>query len=574
MNYMKKYEEWCTNDYFDLSDRKKLREMEKDTKAIKECFSDELTFGTGGLRGIIGLGTKRLNKYTIRKTTQGLANWMKLNKKDKFAVIAYDSRNMSFEFAQEAALCLAANGICVYCFLAETPTPVLSYAVRYLHCSIGIVITASHNPAQYNGYKVYGADGAQIVSPTDRQILNSITEINNYQHIKTIGLEEARSCGLYLTVPDEVEASYLEEIKSKMIDKAHISKAKQDLKIVYTPLHGTGGRFVIPLLKSIGYKNVYVVPEQKEPNGNFPTVQVPNPEEPEAFNMALQLSKNVDADIVLATDPDADRVGLYVKEANSGDYVRFTGDMMGVLMAEYLFSKRKEKGTLSSNGAVVKTIVTTNMIDKVAKQYGLTLFEVLTGFKYIGEKIKQFESSKKYHFEFGMEESYGSLSEIYVRDKDAVTATAILCEIAAFYKSQGMTLLDYMQTLYEMYGYYKESQTSINLSEDIDLKSLVKKLYDKATSYIHNFCVTAIRDYRKGIRTEISTGKSEKLQLPPSDVLYFELENDAWCCVRPSGTEPKIKMYFGVQGKDAVDAETKLQQLKNDFVSAVKDVMI
>lgn len=573
MNYMEKYKEWCTNDYFELSDRNKLKEIEKDTKKIEECFSGELKFGTGGLRGIIGLGTKRLNKYTIRKATQGLADWMKLNKKDKSAVIAYDSRNMSFEFAQETALCLAANGIQTYCFSAETPTPVLSYAVRYLHCSIGIVITASHNPAQYNGYKVYGEDGAQIVSPTDKQILSCITKINNYQCIKTIGLEEAKSRGLYLNVPEELEISYLEEIKSKMIDKTYISKEKQDLKIVYTPLHGTGGRFVIPLLSSIGYKNIYVVSEQKEPNGDFPTVKVPNPEEPEAFNMALQLAKKVDADIVLATDPDADRVGLYVKEAGSGNYVRFTGDMMGVLMAEYLFSRRKENGMLSSNGAVVKTIVTTNMIDKVAKQYGLTLFEVLTGFKYIGEKIEQFQLSKKYHFEFGMEESYGSLSDTYVRDKDAVTATAILCEMAAFYKSQGMTLLDYMQTLYEKYGYYKESQTSIYLFNDIHSTLSKEKLLQKITELLPNFRVLAIRDYRVGVKTQIPTGASEKMSLPASDVLYFELEDNAWCCVRPSGTEPKIKMYFGVEGKNAVDAEAKLQQLKTAFVSAVKDVM-
>ena len=504
-------------------------------------------------------------KYTVGKATQGLANFIKKEQGEQRGVaIAYDSRHMSPEFSKEAALCLNANGIKTYLFESLRPVPELSFAVRQLGCIAGIVITASHNPPKYNGYKVYWEDGAQIVNPKDQQIIEEVKKITEINQVKTISQEEAESQGLFHIIGTEIDDLYIQELK-KLVLNPEVIKKHKDLKIVYTPLHGTGNVPVTRILKEIGFENVTVVPEQQKPDGDFPTVEYPNPEDKKAFKLALELAKKIEADIVLATDPDADRLGVYAKDHKTGEYMPFTGNMSGLLIAEYLLSQKKEKQILPANGAMIKTIVSSNLADAIAQEYQIALIEVLTGFKYIGELIKEFDKTKQYQYLFGFEESYGCLIGTYARDKDGIAAVMMLCEAAAYYKEKGMTLWDQMIQIYEKYGYYKDGITSI-VHEGADgaekIQSMMEKMRKSPPKMLGNFRVIAIRDYKTGLRKDLRNSIEESTNLPVSNVLYYELENDAWCCVRPSGTEPKIKFYIGVKGKNEEEAQKQLEELK------------
>ena len=569
MEYLEKYEEWCNGEIFDNETKEELLGIKKNESEIKDRFYKDLEFGTAGLRGIIGAGTNRMNKYTVTKATQGLANYiLKQEGQDKGVAIAFDSRRMSPEFSEQAALCLNANGIKTYIFESLRPTPELSFTVRKLGCIAGIVITASHNPPEYNGYKVYWEDGAQIVSPKDKEIITEVNNVTDYKEIKTIAKEEAIEKGLYNVIGEDIDNAYINELKKLVLNKDIISKVQKDLKIVYTPLHGTGNLPVKRILKELGFENVYVVPEQELPDGDFPTVNYPNPEDAKAFELALKLAKNIDADIVLATDPDADRLGVYAKDSKTGEYKSFTGNMSGLLIAEYELSQKKEKGILPDNGALIKTIVSSNMADAIAKEYDICLIEVLTGFKYIGEQIKLFEQNHNFEYLFGFEESYGCLIGTHARDKDGVVAVMALCEAAAYYKSKGITLWDQMINIYEKYGYYKEGLVSITMKgiEGAEkIKSMLEDFRKNPLKEISNYKIEAMRDYNTGKIFNYIDGKEYNTNLPKSNVLYYDLENSAWCCVRPSGTEPKIKFYVGVKGNTEEEAENKLQVLKEEI---------
>lgn len=563
--YNEVYNEWCSDSYFDEATREELKNLSGDEEEIKDRFYKKLEFGTGGLRGVIGAGTNRMNIYTVRQATQGLADYIiSQHGEDKGVAIAYDSRIMSPEFAREAALCLNANGIKTYRFESLRPTPELSFAVRKLGCISGIVITASHNPREYNGYKVYWEDGAQITPPHDKNIMKCISEVNSWEHVKTMSEDEAVSKGLYNTIGADIDDAYMAELKKQSIHPEIISQVADSIKIVYTPLHGTGNIPVRRVLKELGFNNVYIVKEQEAPDGKFPTVAYPNPEDEKAWELALKLAKEVDADIVLATDPDADRLGVYAKDTSTGEYVSFTGNMSGMLIAEYILRERTASGTLPDNPALVETIVTTDMAKSVAAAYNTKLIEVLTGFKYIGEQIKLFEENNTYNYVFGLEESYGCLAGTYARDKDACIAVMLLCEVAAFYKAQKKTLWDAMLEMYDKYGYYKEGLATLTLKGEkgaAQIKDIMENMRSQMPSTIGEYKVNAMRDYLKGIR-KTADGEESKLSLPESNVIYFELDLDAWCCVRPSGTEPKIKYYCGVKGDSIEDASSKLENLK------------
>lgn len=565
MGYMESYKAWCANEYFDEATRAELKSIEGNEKEIEDRFYKDLEFGTGGLRGVIGNGTNRMNIYTVRKATQGLANFIKKeNAADRGVAIAYDSRRMSPEFADEAALCLNANGIKAYIFPSLRPTPELSFAVRQLHCIAGIVITASHNPPEYNGYKVYWEDGAQITAPKDTQIITEVKAVTDYNTVKTMEKDEAEACGLYNVIGYDMDEAYIKALKKMSINGDIIRQVADDIKIVYTPFHGTGNVPVRRILKELGFKHVYIVKEQEKPDPDFTTLEYPNPEDPKAFTLALKLAKEKDADIILATDPDADRLGVYSKDTKTGEYKAFTGNMSGMLIAEYLLSQRKEKNLLHDNGAFVKTIVSTNMADAIAEYYGIQLIEVLTGFKFIGGKILEFEKTGKGTYLFGMEESYGCLTGTYARDKDAVDASMTLCEAAAYYKTKNMTLWDAMLAMYERYGYYKDDVTAITLKgiEGLaKIQEIMNTLRENAPAEIGGYKVTAVRDYKKNTITDTATGAVKPTGLPASNVLYYELEDDAWVCVRPSGTEPKVKFYLGVKGTSLEDADAKSKAL-------------
>lgn len=575
MSYKNTYNEWCKNEYFDQETRNELLSIADNESEIQDRFYRDLEFGTGGLRGVIGAGTNRMNIYTVRKTSQGLSNFIILEKgQNKGVVIAYDSRRMSLEFANEAALNFCANGIRTYIFESLRPTPELSFAVRELNCIAGIVVTASHNPPEYNGYKVYWEDGAQVTPPKDNEIITEVNKVTDYSLVKTMKKKDAISRGLYNVIGKEIDDRYIEELKKQCLNTDIIKRFSKDIKIVYTPLHGTGNVPVQRILKELGFENVYVVPEQENPDKDFSTVNYPNPEDPAAFTYALKLAKKVDADIVLATDPDADRLGVYSKDDASGEYISFTGNMSGMLIAEYILSQKAEKGILPANGALVKTIVSTNMADAVAREYNIKLIEVLTGFKYIGEQIKLFEENHIYEYVFGFEESYGCLVSTYARDKDAVAAVMSLCEATAYYKSKGLTLWDQMVNIFDKYGYYLEGLETITL-KGIEGSAKIKRIMEDFRAVhpkkIGSYTVTAVRDYEKDERTDIATGKVTRTGLPKSNVLYYELNDNAWCCVRPSGTEPKIKFYFGVKGNSFEDAKNGLQELSNSLLGIVKN---
>lgn len=563
--YMKKYEEWLSNPYFDEATRAELAAIKDNEDEIRERFFKDLEFGTGGLRGILGAGVNRMNIYTVRRATQGLANIIKKYSGEKRGcVIAYDSRKYSREFAEDSALCLAANGIHAYLFESLRPTPELSFAVRTLGCIAGIVITASHNPPEYNGYKVYWEDGAQVTPPRDKEIINEVNSIKDFSAAKTISREAAQTSGLLSVIGREIDDKYIAELKKLVLNP--VSDEGKKLRIVYTPLHGTGNLPVRRILRELGFENVFVVPRQEQPDSNFSTVSYPNPEDPKAFALAIELANKVNADLILATDPDADRLGIMVKD-ESGSYVLFNGNMTGALIAEYEFSQKAEKGLLPKNAALIKTIVSGNMTDMIAKKYGAKLIEVLTGFKYIGEQIKLFEKTGSYEYVFGYEESYGCLVGTHARDKDAVAAVMCLCEAAAYYRDQGLTLYEQMNNLYKKYGYFKERLSSVTLKglEGMQkIKELMSCYRNNTPKKIGCYQVLKVRDYLNGTITDISTGEKAPTGLPVSDVLYFELNDNAWCAIRPSGTEPKLKYYFGVKGSSMQDAEEKLASLMND----------
>ena len=565
MDYKKLYEEWLTSPCFDDATKAELKAIAEDENEIKERFYTELEFGTAGLRGVIGAGLNRMNIYTVRKATQGLANYIaKVGGKEKGVAIAFDSRRMSPEFANEAALCLAANGIKAYRFESLRPTPELSFAVRKLGCIAGINITASHNPPEYNGYKVYWEDGAQITPPHDKGIMEEVKAITDSSTLKTMDQEEAEKAGLYEIIGAAIDDAYIAELKKQVKNQAAIDAMQKDIKIVYTPLHGTGNIPARRVLKELGFENVYVVPEQELPDGEFPTVSYPNPEAAEAFELALKLAKEKDADLVLATDPDADRLGVYVKDTKSGEYITLTGNMSGCLLAEYTISQIKEQQGLPEDGALIKTIVTTNLADAIAKYYNVKLIEVLTGFKYIGQQILGFEQSGKGTYLFGFEESYGCLIGTHARDKDAIVATMALCEAAAYYKQKGMTLWDAMIEMYERYGYYKDDVKSITLKgiEGLaKIQQIMDTLRNNTPSEIGPYKVVSARDYKLDTKKDMVTGEVTTTGLPSSNVLYYDLTDDAWLCVRPSGTEPKIKLYYGVKGTSLEDAAAKSAEL-------------
>ncbi|MCI8641336.1 MAG: phospho-sugar mutase [Clostridia bacterium] len=574
MDYLKEYRKWLESFDFDEETKKELQEIENDKKEIEDRFYKELEFGTAGLRGVIGAGTNRMNKYTVGKATQGLANYiLEQGTKDKGVAISYDSRRMSKEFSIQTALILNANGIKTFLFENLRPVPELSYAVRELKCTAGIMITASHNPPKYNGYKVYWDDGSQIVSPRDTEIIGKVRDVKEYSEIKEISKEEAIGKGLFNIIGKEMDDKYINTLKSLVLNPEIVREQGKKIKVVYTPLHGTGNTITERLLKEIGIENLYVVPEQKEPDGNFPTVDYPNPEDKKAFKLALELAKKVDADVVLATDPDADRLGVFAKDSITGEYMDYTGNMSALLIAEYRISQMKEKNILPNNGMMITTVVSSNLTKAIAQEYNLKLYEVLTGFKNIGAVIKKEEETNGNKYVFGFEESYGCLIGDYARDKDGISAVMSLCEATCYYKSKNESLWDAMINIYEKYGYYKEAQVSIVL-EGVEgakkIEEMMTNMRNKPVEKIGDYRVLTFKDINRDYVKNMLTKEENTTGLPKSNVLYYELEDNSWCCVRPSGTEPKIKLYMGIKGNSEEDANTKLEKLKDAMVAIVK----
>ena len=574
MNYLEEYKKWCESPEFDEQTKKELLEIQNDEKEIEDRFYKELEFGTAGLRGVIGAGTNRMNKYTVGKATQGLANYiLEQGTEKKGVAISYDSRRMSKEFSMQTALILCANGIKTYLFESLRPVPELSFAVRELKCTAGIMITASHNPPKYNGYKVYWDDGAQIVAPRDKDIIAKVRAVETFSEIKEMSEEKAKDKGLLNFIGKEMDDQYIEKLKSLILNPEIVKEQGKKLKVVYTPLHGTGNMVTERLLKEIGIENLYVVPEQKEPDGNFPTVDYPNPEDPKAFTLALKKKKKVDADVVLATDPDADRLGIFAKDTKTGEYKNYTGNMSALLIAEYRISQMKEKQKLPKNGMMITTIVSSNLTKAIGEYYGLEVIEVLTGFKNIGAVMRKAEENKDKEYVFGFEESYGCLIGDYARDKDGIAAVMALCEAACYYQSKGMTLWDQMMAIYEKYGYYKETQVSIvreGAEGAEEIKQMMTSTRNKDIEKIGDYKVLTFKDIEKDYVKNMITGEESKSGLPKSNVLYYELEDNNWCCIRPSGTEPKIKLYMGVKGKTDGEASKKLEDLKQAMLDVVK----
>ena len=576
-DYKKIYEEWLSNPYFDEETKEELRAIADNENEIKERFYMDLEFGTAGLRGVIGAGINRMNIYVVRRATQGLANYIiKQGGASKGVAIAYDSRHMSPEFADEAARTLAANGIVAYKFESLRPTPELSFAVRELGCIAGINVTASHNPPEYNGYKVYWEDGAQFTPPHDKGVTEEVLAIEDLSTVKTMSASDAKAAGLYKVIGAEIDDKYIAHVKAQVVNQDAIDKMQDDIKIVYTPLHGTGNIPVRRVLKEIGFTHVYVVPEQELPDGDFPTVSYPNPEAAEAFALGLGMAKKLDADLVLATDPDADRLGVYVKDSKSGEYIPLTGNMSGSLLCEYVLSQKAAKNAIPEDGEVVKSIVTTNLVDAVADYYHCKLVECLTGFKWIGKQILKEEQTGKGHYMFGLEESYGCLIGPYARDKDAVSASVALCEAAAYYKTKNMTLWDAMVAMYEKYGYYKDAVKAIGLKgiEGLaKIQNIMETLRKEAPAKVGEYDVVSARDYKLDTIKDMKTGAVTETGLPASNVLYYDLNDGAWVCVRPSGTEPKIKFYYGVKGTSLEDADKKSAEL-GEALMAMVDKML
>lgn len=575
MNYLEEYKRWCESPEFDEETKNELIAIKEDKNEIEDRFYKELEFGTAGLRGIIGAGTNRMNQYTVGKATQGLANYIiEQGTQDKGVAISYDSRKMSKEFSMQTALILCANGIKAYLFENLRPVPELSFAVRNLGCTAGVMITASHNPPKYNGYKVYWDDGSQIVAPRDKDIIQKVRNIESFSEIKKITQKEAEEKGLLKIIGTEMDDKYLEVLKNSVLNPEIMKEEGKKLKVVYTPLHGTGNTIAEKLLKELGLTNVYVVPEQSKPDGNFPTVDYPNPEDKRAFKLALELAKKVDADVVLATDPDADRLGIFAKDTKSGEYMEYTGNMSALLIAEYRISQMKEKGILPKDGMFITTVVSSDLAKAIAKNYDLECIEVLTGFKNIGAVMKKAEENKDKTYVFGFEESYGCLIGDYARDKDGIAAVMALCEAACYYQSKGKTLWDAMQDIYKKYGYYKETQVSIvreGPQGAQEIKDMMTKMRNTDINKIGDYEVLTFKDIEKDIVKDMKTGEITKTGLPTSNVLYYALEDNSWCCVRPSGTEPKIKLYMGVKGSSQEDANKKLENLKQEMEACVRN---
>lgn len=569
MDYRERYEEWLNNPNFGEEVKKELESIKNDEKEIEDRFYKDLEFGTAGLRGVIGYGTNRMNKYTVGKATLGLAEYIiKNNGQDRGVAIAYDCRNMSKEFSEEVALILNSKGIKTYIFEELAPTPELSFAVRELKCISGIVITASHNPPEYNGYKVYWEDGAQIISPIDRGIIDEVNKITDYSKITIMNKQEAEEKGLYNIIGKEMDDRYIEEIKKNILNLEAIKEQAEKLKIVYTPLHGTGGKLVTRVLSELGFKKVYTVEKQMLPDGDFPTVEYPNPEDPKAFKLAIELAKKVEADIILANDPDSDREGMFVRD-NKGEYIRFNGNMTSLLIAEYIYSQMKQKNIMPENGAMIKTIVSSNLAEAIAKEYKLKLFKTLTGFKHMAKIMRENETSNKYKILFSYEESFGCIIGTHVRDKDGIVAIMSLCELAAFYKNKGISIYEQMQNIYQKYGYYLEDQYTITkkgAEGAIKIKETMEKIRSKLPKQIGKYNIISISDYEQMKYRNLKTGEEKATELPKSNVLYYELENDNWCCIRPSGTEPKIKMYFGIKADNYETAQKELEELKNAMI--------
>lgn len=573
MDYKQEYKRWLEN--ADKETVAELNEISGNKKEIEERFYKTLEFGTAGLRGIIGAGPNRMNSYVVGQATQGLANQLiKTNPKDAelSVAIAYDSRIKSDEFAKTSAAILAANGIKVYLFEELKPVPELSFTVRYKHATAGIVITASHNPAKYNGYKVYGADGAQLNPELAAVVLEEIENTDIFSGVKTCDFDKAVKGGMIVMIGDDVEEAYLDCVQAQCINPELVREKGDTLKFVYTPFHGTGNKPVRKILKRIGFDNVVVVKEQEMPDGRFPTVKSPNPENKEGFTLAIGYAKECGADLIIGTDPDADRVGIIVKNKD-GEYTNFTGNQVGALLTEYILSSLKERGQLPDDGYIVKTIVTTNLVKAICGAYGVEMKEVLTGFKFIGEKIKESEQTGIGTYLFGFEESYGYLKGTYARDKDAVVATMLIAEMTLYYREKGITLSEQMENIYKKYGYYIEYVESV-VMEGMDGSAKISGIMDNLRAdtpkVVAGKKVTAVRDYKTSVRTDIASGNTEKILLPKSDVVYLELEDGNNFVVRPSGTEPKIKLYCLMRGKDKAEAEALVEAVKADIKNIVK----
>lgn len=571
MSYVDKYNFWLSNSYFDKETKEELEQIKDNDKEIEERFHKDLDFGTGGIRGIMGAGTNRLNIYTIRKATQGFADYISNHKENSIkngVAIGYDSRNSSYDFAKEAALVLNGNGIKTYLFDGIRPVALLSFAVRELNCIAGIIITASHNPPEYNGYKVYWSDGCQVTAPIDSEIIDRVNNVIDFTQINRA--EENND--LFNIIDKDIDDKYIQVIKQKVVNEDYINSEGKNLKIVYTPIHGSGNKPVRRILEEVGFKNVYVVKEQEDPDGNFPTVKYPNPEETETLELALKYAKETSADLVIGTDPDADRIGIIVRNM-MGEYVTLSGNQIGIILTEYILSQKEKRGELPDNGIVISTIVSSNIVKEITKNYGVSYMELLTGFRYIGEKIKEFESSNEYEYIFGFEESYGYLYGKHVRDKDAIISAMLICEVATYYKSKNITIYEGLQEIYKKYGFFKETTYQKTL-EGIDglnkIKSIMLKLRENPPHIIDTVNVTSIRDYKNSIIKNLDLGNTESINLPKSDVLYFELENKSWFCVRPSGTEPKLKIYFGTIGVSENNVTARLQKLIKDVLKLVE----
>ena len=567
-DYRVRYQQWLEDPFIDEETKAELRSIADNETEIKERFFKELEFGTGGLRGIIGNGSNRLNQYTVGKASQGLANYiLKEGTQDKGVAIAYDSRFMSPEFAEVAGLINAANGIPAFVYPSLRPVPMLSFAVRELGCTAGVVLTASHNPPEYNGYKVYWADGAQVVAPRDKGIITEVNAVSDFGQIKRMDRAEAEAKKLFNLIGEEVDEAFDKNVQASLMNHEMIQRMGDKLNIVYTPLHGSGNMPVRRNLEKAGFKNVYIVKEQEAPDSSFSTVDYPNPEDTKVFVMAQELAAKVDADILIGTDPDCDRVGVMAKD-EKGEFVALTGNHVGALATEYILSQRKEQGRLPENGAVIKTIVSTEMITPICEAYGVEKMDVLTGFKFIGEKIKGFEETGSHTYLYGFEESYGCLGGTYARDKDAVFASVLVCEMAAYYKEKGMTLYEALLALYEKYGYFREGVKSLTMKglEGMERIALIMKTFRENTpAALGGFKVVVAKDYKTQVFKNLVTGEESGSPLPVSDVLHYTLEDGTWVCIRPSGTEPKLKFYIGVKADSLQAAQDKVDVLDKDI---------
>ncbi|ADZ85806.1 phospho-sugar mutase [Cellulosilyticum lentocellum] len=570
MNYKQSYEMWLESDVIDIITKEELKALNNE-KEIEDRFYKNLEFGTGGLRGKIAAGTNRMNIYTVGKATQGLAKYLVTNFTNPSIAIAYDSRNMSDVFAETAAKVLAANGVKVYLYESLRPTPMLSFAVRHLGAEAGIVLTASHNPKEYNGYKVYGSDGGQLTDNAANEVLGYINEIDLFTGIKTMNTEDAVKAGLLVYIGEDVDNAYYEKVETVVVNKELVKERASELNIIYTPIHGSGNIPVRAMLKRLGYTNVHIVKEQELPDGNFPTAPYPNPENPQVFELAIEMAKEVGPDLIFGTDPDCDRIGVIVKE-DSGEYKVLTGNQVGVLLSEYMLNARKETGVLSTKDTLIKTIVTTEMATRVAEAYDAQIMSVLTGFKYIGEKIEEFEQTGSNNFVLGFEESYGYLSGGFVRDKDAVIAATLIAEMALYYKTKGKNLAQALHDLFEKYGYYKEELVSITMEGkdgQEQIAAMITALRENTPTEVNGVKIATVEDYKLSTRTNVLEGTKEEIKLPKSNVLKFVLEDRSWFVIRPSGTEPKVKIYASVVGKDEVDAAEKSKA----FVSNIKQIL-